>query len=89
MSIQTIDSSVISQLVEIATNQRNYSPVTIRCNSIVAKNRHGEVVSWLKPNWGRMTLEHDGYRTVVKKFNWFSFPVGTYITYDLVSIETD
>ena len=89
MNPQAINPDSINQLMDIVSrNQRNYTPIRIECNSIVAKDRNGAVVTWQKPSWGRMILDHDGYRTVVERYNSFNFRVNTYINYDLISVET-
>jgi hypothetical protein len=67
-----------------------YGTIRRECESVTILRDYSQtLLDWHKPWFGRMTLEHDGIRTIVERFNLFGKAVSLFTTYDLVTFRIE
>jgi|GEM_PF-3547994 len=67
-----------------------YGTIRRECKNVTVLREYSQtLLDWHKPWFGRMTLEHDGIRTIVERFNLFGKTVSLFTTYDLVTFRIE
>ena len=67
-----------------------YGTIRRECESVtILKDYSQTMLDWHKPWFGRMTLEHDGIRTIAERFDLFGKTVSLFTTYDLVTLRIE
>ncbi|PZU99365.1 MAG: hypothetical protein DCE90_02305 [Pseudanabaena sp.] len=67
-----------------------YGTIRRECENVTILKEYSQtLLNWQKPWFGRMTLEHDGVRTIVERFDMFGKTVGLFTTYDLVTFRIE
>jgi hypothetical protein len=86
--IQKYQSAI--DLVSRQSLRDTYGTIRRECESVtIVKEYSQTLLDWQKPWFGRMTLEHDGVRTVVERFDLFGKTISMFTTYDLVTFRID
>ena len=67
-----------------------YGTIRRECERVTILKEYSQtLLDWDKPWFGKMTLEHDGVRTIVERFDLFGKTVGLFTTYDLVTFRIE